>query len=122
MQIEKDPKSEPDGNALITPISIHDDHELERIVVKNISHFLLEPDEFQILKQATIGNSMIEKGIEYVIGVWKNSNDEFVVVSIYQISDGKQSYLNNLFDYCRVGDCISDLPMDFHEARRISIK
>ena len=117
MKVENDQDGKPHSKILLVPLE-ENDSEVHRVIVKNISFFFLEPKELKILKQATMKQITLTD-IEFVIGISKNHDNQFVVASIY---DKNGSYQNNLFDYCRIGDVVDGLPDDFHTAQRFRIK
>lgn len=117
MKVENDRDGKPHSKVLLVSLE-ENDSELHRIIVKNTSFFFLEPKELELLKQATM-KQIILTDIEFIIGISRNHDNQFVVTSIY---DKNGSYQNNLFDYCRVGDVVDGLPDNFRTARRFRIK
>lgn len=117
MKVENDQDGKPHSKILLVPLE-EKDLEVHRVIVKNTSFFFLEPKELKLLKQATMKQITLTD-VEFVIGISKNHDNQFVVASIY---DKNGSYQNNLFDYCRIGDVVDGLPDDFHTAQRFRIK
>ena len=101
MKVENDQDGKPHSKILLVPLE-EKDLEVHRVIVKNTSFFFLEPKELKLLKQATM-KQIILTDVEFVIGISKNHDNQFVVASIY---DKNGSYQNNLFDYCRIGDVV----------------
>lgn len=117
MKVENDQDGKPHSKILLVPLE-ENDSEVHRVIVKNTSFFFLEPKELKLLKQATMKQITLTD-IEFVIGISKNHDNQFVVASIY---DKNGSYQNNLFNYCRIGDVVDGLSDDFHTAQRFRIK
>src|SRR5699024_11555370 len=79
----------------ISTLSLHD----ALPILKSTAYFFLEPQEFQALKKATLGSLKDVKADEYVVGVWKNSDGQFVVTR----SEEHTSELQSRFDLvCRL--------------------
>ena len=117
MQIGND-KDSPLSPVLFVPLMVEKQSELQRIIMKSTAYFFLEPQEFQALKKATLGSLKDIKADEYVVGVWKNSDGQFVVTSIYR----NNLYRHSLLDFGRIGDIVTGLPDDFQQAERLFIK
>ncbi|QCX23757.1 hypothetical protein [Companilactobacillus futsaii] len=117
MQIGSNQDS-PLGPVLFVPLMVEKQSELQRIIMKSTTYFFLEPQEFRILKEATLGSLKDIKVDEYVVGVWKNSDGRFIVTSIYR----NNLYQHSLLDFGRIGDIVTGLPDDFQQAERFFIE
>lgn len=117
MQIGNEQDS-PLNLVLFVPLIVENKSELQRIIMKSTAFFFLEPQEFQALKDATLGPLKNVDETEYVVGVWKNKDGQFVVASIYR----NDLYQHNLLDFGRIGDVVTGLPDDFQKAKRFFIK